>query len=153
VQGRLPLTARPQPTGGLLTLSTVAIPTILKAPSTATLLAQFKGLYGIGAALSPNLGLFSLACALLHSYLYPGPSRGLLAAGLLSAGVIPFTMLVILPTNKRLFELEEMSRKGGVADESRAEIVRLLTRWSWLNAGRAVLPFAGWMVAAIAFRN
>jgi hypothetical protein len=59
--------------------------------------------------------------------------RGLLAlvGGLLLGAVIPFTLLVILPTNKRLLD-------PGL-DRRSAEAAALLDRWGRLHAVRSVV--------------
>jgi hypothetical protein len=54
-----------------------------------------------------------------------------LIAGLLLGSVIPFTLIVILPTNKRLLDL--------TLDKRSAEAERLLSRWGRLHAVRSVL--------------
>ena len=52
-------------------------------------------------------------------------------AGALLGSVIPFTLVVILPTNKRLLD--------PTLDKRSAEALRLLARWSRLHAVRSVL--------------
>jgi len=52
-------------------------------------------------------------------------------AGLLLGAVIPFTLIVILPTNKRLL--------NPARDRRSAETERLLARWGTLHAVRSVL--------------
>src|SRR5499433_3856227 len=54
-----------------------------------------------------------------------------LIAGLLLGSVIPFTLIVILPTNKRLLD--------PTLDKRSAEAERLLARWGRLHAVRSVL--------------
>src|SRR5215471_15644646 len=54
-----------------------------------------------------------------------------LIAGLLLGSVIPFTLIVILPTNKRLLE--------PTLDRRSAEAGRLLSRWGRLHSVRSVL--------------
>ena len=54
-----------------------------------------------------------------------------LVAGVLLGSVIPFTLIVILPTNKRLL--------GPALDRRSAEAERLLARWGRLHAVRSVL--------------
>jgi hypothetical protein len=54
-----------------------------------------------------------------------------LVAGVLLGSVIPFTLIVILPTNKRLLSPE--------LDRRSAEAERLLARWGRLHAVRSVL--------------
>ena len=54
-----------------------------------------------------------------------------LVAGVLLGSVIPFTLIVILPTNKRLL--------SPTLDRRSAETGRLLARWGALHAVRSVL--------------
>jgi len=54
-----------------------------------------------------------------------------LIAGVLLGSVIPFTLIVILPTNKRLL--------SPALDRGSAEAERLLARWGRLHAVRSVL--------------
>jgi hypothetical protein len=54
-----------------------------------------------------------------------------LIAGVLLGSVIPFTLIVILPTNKRLL--------NPTLDKRSAEAERLLARWGRLHAVRSVL--------------
>jgi hypothetical protein len=51
-------------------------------------------------------------------------------AALLLGSVVPFTLLVILPTNKRLLD-PALGRNS-------AEAAQLLKRWGWLHAVRSV---------------
>ena len=54
-----------------------------------------------------------------------------LVAGVLLGSVIPFTLIIILPTNKHLL--------SPTLDRRSAEAERLLTRWGRLHAVRSVL--------------
>jgi hypothetical protein len=60
-----------------------------------------------------------------------GASFWWLVAGVLLGSVIPFTLIVILPTNKRLL--------SPALDRRSAEAERLLARWGRLHAVRSVL--------------
>ena len=60
-----------------------------------------------------------------------GASLWWLIAGVLLGSVIPFTLIVILPTNKRLL--------NPTLDRRSAEAERLLARWGRLHAVRSVL--------------
>jgi len=60
-----------------------------------------------------------------------GASFWWLVAGVLLGFVIPFTLIVILPTNKRLL--------SPALDSRSAEAERLLSRWGRLHAVRSVL--------------
>jgi len=52
-------------------------------------------------------------------------------AGVILGSVIPFTLVVILPTNKRLLDT--------TLDKRSAEAERLLARWGRLHAVRSVI--------------
>lgn len=72
------------------------------------------------------LGLLSSIAAWLA-----GASFWWLVAGVLLGSVIPFTLIVILPTNKRLL--------SPTLDRRSLEAERLLARWNALQAVRSVL--------------
>lgn len=72
------------------------------------------------------LGLLSSIAAWLA-----GATFWWLVAGILLGSVIPFTLLVILPTNKRLL--------NPTLDRQSVETERLLARWNALHAVRSVL--------------
>src|SRR5215468_4931801 len=72
------------------------------------------------------VGLLSSVAAWLT-----GASFWWLVAGVLLGFVIPFTLIVILPTNKRLLD--------PTLDKRSAEAERLLARWGRLHAVRSVL--------------
>jgi hypothetical protein len=72
------------------------------------------------------VGLLSSAAAWLA-----GASFWWLVAGVLLGSVIPFTLVVILPTNKQLLD--------PTLDKRSAETERLLVRWGRLHAVRTVL--------------
>jgi hypothetical protein len=63
---------------------------------------------------------------------------GWLLGGILLFLVIPFTLLVIFPTNKRLesAELDLRSEEAG----------RLLRRWGWLHAVRSMLSVVAFLI-------
>jgi hypothetical protein len=60
-----------------------------------------------------------------------GATHWWLVGGIVLGSVIPFTLIVILPTNKRLLSPE--------LDRRSAEAERLLARWGRLHAVRSVL--------------
>ena len=72
------------------------------------------------------LGLLSSVAAWLA-----GVNFWWLFAGVLLGSVIPFTLIVILPTNKRLLDPR--------LDKRSAEAKQLLSRWGKLHAVRSVL--------------
>ena len=62
---------------------------------------------------------------------FAGATFWWVVAGLLLGSVIPFTLIVMLPTNKQLL--------SPTLDKRSAETERLLARWGVLHAVRSVL--------------
>jgi len=60
-----------------------------------------------------------------------GASDNWLVAGLLLGAVVPFTFLVMWPTNRQLYDARTYS-----TDEAAMELLR---RWGWLHSVRAAL--------------
>lgn len=75
---------------------------------------------------SATLGLLSSIAAWLS-----GATSWWLVGGIVLGSVIAFTLIVILPTNKRLL--------SPALDRRSAEAERLLARWGRLHAVRSVL--------------
>ena len=71
---------------------------------------------------------------------FAGGGTGWIIAGLLLGAVVPFTLIVIMPTNRRLLE--------PARDLASAETRALLGRWNKLHAVRSVLAFAAFTWAA-----
>jgi Anthrone oxygenase len=69
-----------------------------------------------------------------------GGGTGWIVAGLLLGAVVPFTLFVIMPTNRRLLE--------PARDLASAETRVLLGRWNKLHAVRSLLAFAAFTLAA-----
>jgi uncharacterized membrane protein len=90
---------------------------------------EFAPSYRRATLMQATLAAIGLATALVAW----GQGRGvmLLIGGLLLGGVVPFTLLVILPTNKRLLD-------PGL-DRGSAEAAELLARWGQLHAVRSAL--------------
>ncbi len=90
---------------------------------------EFGPSYRRAAVMQATLAAIGLAAALVAWV--QGRGLTVLIAGLLLGGVIPFTLLVILPTNKRLLD-PNLDRKS-------AEAAVLLARWGRLHAVRSLL--------------
>jgi Domain of unknown function (DUF1772) len=90
---------------------------------------QFGPSYRRAALLQASLATVGFLAALVAAI----QGRGwpvLIGGGLLGA-VVPFTLLIVLPTNQRLLD--------PALDRSSAETARLLTRWGRLHAVRSLL--------------
>jgi Anthrone oxygenase len=91
--------------------------------------AEFSPSYRRGSVMQAILaavGLLSSIAAWLAGATFWWP-----IAGVLLGSVIPFTLIVILPTNKQLL--------SPTLDKGLAETERLLARWAALHAVRSVL--------------
>src|SRR2546428_9571949 len=77
-------------------------------------------------------------CALgVAAWARGGDATVLIAAVLLGA-VVPFTLIVLLPTNKQLLDPSLDSRSAMVAE--------LLSRWGWLHGARSGLGLAAFVL-------
>jgi hypothetical protein len=101
-------------------------------------LQQWKPSYSRGAVMQATLALLGGACG-IAAFLLEQRDWRLLAGALLLLANWPYTLLVILPVNRKL-QATEIARAGG---ESRD----LLMRWGRLHAGRDLLG----ILATIAF--
>ena len=70
---------------------------------------------------------------------FQGAGTGWLIAGLILGTVVPFTLIVIMPTNKRLLD----PARDLASEETRA----LLVHWERLHSVRSALGFAAFVLA------
>lgn len=100
------------------------------------------------------------------------PPRLYLAAAAMSLAIVPYTLGVMMPTNKRLqgrakrdikagYESEQAAEgKEGPPDVSEEEIIQrekedeeipgLMVKWAWLNAIRGAFPLMGAVIGVTA---
>jgi len=124
--------------GGALYVSLVEHPARLAAgPPMAV--AQFRTSYPRGARLQGGLAVLGTLGA-IGAWLGGAPI-GWLVAGILLGLVVPYTLVVIFPTNRRLLD----RALSPDAPEAR----RLLRRWGALHAVRTLLGLAA--AAAMAY--
>jgi len=115
-------------TGAAVYLSLVEHPARMEC-GVETAAAEFAPSYRRASILQATLaalGLVSSIAAWLS-----GASPLWVVAGALLGSVIPFTLIVILPTNKQLLD-PTLDRRSAMA-------VQLLARWGMLHAVRSVL--------------
>jgi hypothetical protein len=103
---------------------------------TALALVQFAPRYKRATAMQASLAAAGFLLAIAAWIL--GAGVHWLAGGILLGLVIPFTLLVILPTNRRLLS-------SPLATDS-SEAAQLLDRWGKLHAVRSVLSFSSFLV-------
>jgi hypothetical protein len=116
---------------GLFTGAAVYV-TLVEHPArvscgTGVAITEFRPSYKRAAVLQAILALVGAAAAATRWGI--GGQPAWLIGGLLLGAVIPFTLLVILPTNKRLLDVS--------LDPNSSETVALLARWGWLHAVRS----------------
>ena len=100
------------------------------------LLTEWKPSYRHGAAMQAPLALIGFVLGLL-AWWQTGAWLWLLGAALLVANW-PYTLLVIMPTNRKLQEADPAS----AGPESR----RLIRKWGILHAGRTTLGLAATLI-------
>jgi len=103
----------------------------------ALALAEFRPSYRRASVMQALLALVGTGAGIERWVV--GGERGWLVCALLLGAVVPFTFLVIFPTNHRLFD--------DSLDE--AFVQTLLVRWGWLHAVRSLLgmvAFAGFAI-------
>jgi len=99
-------------------------------------ITEWRPSYKRGTLMQAPLALVGSVSAFLVWWFHGNPAW--LVGGLLFFLVVPFTLVVILPTNKRLEnqELDLRSEEAG----------RLLRRWGWLHAIRTILSGMAFLV-------
>ena len=105
----------------------------------AVALAEFRPSYRRAAVMQASLAAVGLLATVGAWAL--GRGVPVLVAGLLLGAMIPFTLLVILPTNRRLLD--------PALDPHSTETTSLLTRWGRLHAVRSVASVAAFVILAL----
>jgi hypothetical protein len=142
--------------GFVSSASFTLVPRMLESP-TPLLLKQWGNAYNVGKRNAPPFAALSSACYFYLAYTLPSNAEkaklyGYLAAGALTIGIIPYTVLVMLPTNKKLLAKVEETKALTVKDEvveiglGNETAHKLVDSWGVLNLGRAVLLTAGSLV-------
>ena len=104
----------------------------------ALALRQFGPSYRRAAAM--QAGLAALGFLAGGGAWLAGRGTVWLVAALLLGAMIPFTLIVILPTNKRLLD--------PMLSPDSAEATRLLIRWGWLHLVRTAASLAAFVLIA-----
>jgi len=117
--------------GGALYVSLVEHPARL-ATGPPMAVAQFRTSYPRGARLQGGLAVLGTLAAV--GAWFAGAPIGWLGAGVLLGLVVPYTLLVIRPTNARLLDR--------TLPPDAPETRRLLQRWGALHAGRTLVSLA-----------
>jgi Anthrone oxygenase len=125
--------------GAALYVSLVEHPARLDAGAEAAL-AQWRPSYKRATRMQATLAGLGAAAALLDGVFGAGGGASILA-GLLLAAVVPFTLLVIYPANRKLEEPHRLA--------SDPETLTLLQGWGRLHWVRVALGLAAFLLLAI----
>jgi hypothetical protein len=144
--------------GYIFSASFTLIPLLLEAP-TPLLLKQWNNAYLAGKKTAPPFAALSSVCYFYLAYSLPFNSPksklyGYLLAGALAVGIVPYTLAVMLPTNRKLLAKVEETKTLGVKDElvevglGNETAHKLVDSWGVLNLGRAFMLAIGSVVGA-----
>lgn len=133
--------------GAMMSLSLVAIPVLLDTTTDATqLLDQWTCLYQYGGQFLPPIAICTV---LLYLYICKQkraakrPWRILALAGITTVSVIPFTLLIMVPTNNELLRLQAASEAEPLVLFQISGAKELVVRWTRLHLTRSLFPLAG----------
>lgn len=137
--------------GVSLSLSALVIPRILESP-TPLLLKQWKHNLDSGKKSLPPLAGVSAAAFFYLAYearkvhtILPRKWQLYLASGLLAVGIVPYTLIIMAPTNSKLIAREEETRSLGSEDKiveaglGGETAHKLVDDWATLNLGRSIM--------------
>jgi uncharacterized membrane protein len=122
-------------TGAAIYINLVEHPARMQCGA-ALAVMQFAPSYKRAALMQASLAVVGSVSA--ATVWWMGLGLSWLIGGIFLAAVIPFTLLVIFPTNKQLLDPS--------LDKNSQLAVQLLTRWGRLHAVRSVLSFAAFVV-------
>ena len=124
--------------GAAIYVSLVEHPARLECGS-ALAIAEFGPSYRRGAVMQASLAV--VGCLAAVAAWIQGSATSVLIAGLLLGAAVPFSLIVILPTNKRLLDAR--------LDRSSPEAAALLARWGRLHAVRSVVSGVAFLLLAL----
>ncbi|KAK8076006.1 hypothetical protein PG994_003278 [Apiospora phragmitis] len=146
--------------GAMASLSLVAVPVFLDTTRAADqLYIQWARLYHHGHLLLPVIAVTTLFLyahiGLVKRRLGRQYWRPWLVAGLVTVLMVPFTWVVMTPTNNTLFRLESEARAGGLLASSGGldEAQELVKTWSFMHLSRTMFPLVGAVLGALATIN
>lgn len=135
-----------------MSLSLMAVPVFLDTTTDAPqLFHQWVRMYHYGHQILPTMavGTFLLYAYTAAKRRSDRASWGVFAlAALTTVSMLPFTWLVMVPTNNELFRLEVVSKTEPLV-KGIGEARELVVRWGWLHFTRSLLPLVGAIIGTI----
>lgn len=131
--------------GAMMSLSLVAVPVFIDTDTQSShLLAHFVRLYHYGHRLMPSLAVGTFALYATSSYkahavddIWLKP----LIPGVITLLLVPFTWIIMTPTNYALFDLYNQGKAEKKVDIG--QVRRLVVKWKWLHIVRSLFPLLG----------
>ena len=124
--------------GAAIYVSAVEHPARLSC-GTELAVREFAPSYRRGTIMQASLAVLGCVGGLIGGWQLGDPAA--VTAALLLGSVVPFTLIVILPTNTRLLH--------PTLDPQGAEVSHLLTRWGQLHAVRSVLGSVAFVILLV----
>nr|QLM00041.1 hypothetical protein [Xylaria schweinitzii] len=136
--------------GIMMGASLFSIPAFLEAAHTASqLCTQWTSLHHYGATISSSISVATFllyASAAIRNWSSHKSNRwSCVLAGMVTATMIPFTWIVMTPTNDKLFTLEA-EVKAGHLTASLEHVRALVTEWNLMHMIRSCFPLAGALI-------
>ncbi|KAL4811329.1 hypothetical protein BDV18DRAFT_155935 [Aspergillus unguis] len=133
--------------GSMMTISLLAIPVFFETTThSSQLLHQWLRMFHYGHRGHPALAAVTLSLYALSSWrrhIEHKSWKNLLLAGCVTVCMTPFTWLVMMPTNKRIFDLATASRdfnSNGSDNIGMEDAKRLVKKWGILHLLRSFFP-------------
>ena len=130
----------------MMSLSLMTVPLFLDTNTqSAHMLHQWVRLYHYGHLLSPSM---AIATFLIYGYMVARKRASgepwiiYAVAGAATVSMIPFTLIVMVPTNNTLFRLDD-EIKVRAAVTTLEHVQELVTRWGRLHFFRSLFPLLG----------
>ncbi|KAH8589376.1 hypothetical protein B0O99DRAFT_337691 [Bisporella sp. PMI_857] len=138
--------------GAMMALSVMAVPVLLDTTTDAPqLFFQWTRMYHYGHLMLPTMAVGTF---LLYTYTSikkrsaKKPWKIFTLAGITTLSMVPFTWLVMVPTNNELFRLQKVSLLEPSV-KTITEAKELVVKWSWMHLSRSFMPLAGALIGTI----
>jgi ABC-type iron transport system FetAB permease component len=102
------------------------------------MIAQWSRTYHYGHIILPGICIGTCGLYAFSALRSNKNWRRYAVAGIMTLTLVPFTWIIMTPTNNTLFALEAA---GNVSDLG--YVHRLVVKWTWMHAARSVFPLIG----------
>lgn len=130
--------------GFAFSASYLGLPALALAPIPLRL-QQWQVIYDLGKLVSPTLAAASGVLWGLSAWIARGSEdwRFYAAAGIISFSILPWTVAVMMTSNKELMRRAKVSKEEAESLKFGEDSAKILARWDSMNYVRAVLPMIG----------